>query len=123
MNPPRIDICIEGYNVDQTDFYISYLIDKYNSCEQNYKNALSKISELEAENNKLRSDFLELSDKISGNAIDIEILSRIKRIEKNICSDFVDDIVSETEQADNYNNSERLEFESKLKDFKSLLSL
>lgn len=121
MNPPKIDICIEGYNVDQTDFYISYLIDKYNSCEQNYKNALAKISELEAENQKLRSDFLDLTDKISGNAMDVEILSRLKRIEKNLCSEPLTESDSYTEPEDK-NETERLEFESKLKDFKSLLN-
>ncbi len=120
MNPPKIDICIEGYNVDQTDFYISYLIDKYNSCEQNYKNALNKISELESENRKLRSDFLELTEKISGNSIDIEILSRLKRIEKNLCSEPESDNNIKTEHEEK-NDSERLEFESKLNDFKSLL--
>ncbi len=121
MNPPKIDICIEGYNVDQTDFYISYLIDKYNSCEQNYKNALNKISELEAENQKLRSDYLELAEKISGNAMDIEILSRLKRIEKILCSDVESEFNSDNIHEEK-NNVERLEFESKLKDFKSLLN-
>ena len=120
MNPPKIDICIEGYNVDQTDFYISYLIDKYNSCEQNYKNALSKISELEAENQKLRSDFIELTDKISGNSIDIEILSRLKRIEKNLRTESESDNNIKAEHEEK-KDTERSEFESKLNDFKSLL--
>lgn len=116
MNPPKIDICIEGYNTDQTDFYISYLIEKYNTCEQNYKNALNKISELEAENQRLRSDYLSLSQKIGGNALELEIIGRLKNIENLLGVNNSQPHVHET-------NSEINDFEEKLKDFKSLLNI
>ena len=116
MNPPKIDICIEGYNTDQTDFYISYLIEKYNTCEQNYKNALNKISELEAENQRLRSDYLALSQKIGGNALELEIIGRLKNIENLLGVNNSQPHVHET-------NSEINDFEEKLKDFKSLLNI
>lgn len=116
MNPPKIDICIEGYNTDQTDFYISHLIDKYNTCEQNYKNALNKISELEAENQRLRSDYLSLSQKIGGNALELEIIGRLKNIENLLGVNNSQPHVHET-------NSEINDFEEKLKDFKSLLNI
>lgn len=120
MNPPKIDICIEGYNTEQTDFYISHLLDKYNSCEQNYKNALNKISELEAENEKLRSDFLALTKKIGGNALDIEIINRLKRIEEILGHENHESV---SLQSNNENEAEIASFEEKLKDFKSLLKL
>ena len=116
MKPPKIDICIEGYNTDQTDFYISYLIEKYNTCEQNYKNALNKISELEAENQRLRSDYLSLSQKIGGNALELEIIGRLKNIENLLGVNNSQPHVHET-------NSEINDFEEKLKDFKSLLNI
>ena len=119
MNPPKIDICIEGYNTDQTDFYISYLIEKYNTCEQNYKNALNKISELEAENQRLRSDYLALSQKIGGNALELEIIGRFKNIENLLGVKNTNASQSHIDET----NSEINDFEEKLKDFKSLLNI
>lgn len=119
MNPPKFDICIEGYNTEQTDFYISYLIDKYNSCEQNYKNALNKISELETENEKLRSDFLALTQKIGGNVFEIEIINRLKKIEEILGAEDCDTVDS---PPDPEHEAEIASFEEKLKDFKSLLN-
>ncbi len=119
MNPPKIDICIEGYNTDQTDFYISYLIDKYNTCEQSYKNALNKISELEAENQRLRSDYLSLSQKIGGYALELEIIGRLKNIENLLGVKNTNDSQPHVHKT----NSEINDFEEKLKDFKSLLNI
>lgn len=119
MNPPKFDICIEGYNTEQTDFYISYLIDKYNSCEQNYKNALNKISELENENEKLRSDFLALTKKIGGNVFEIEIINRLKKIEEILGTESQEIISS---SSNHEQEAEIASFEEKLKDFKSLLN-
>ncbi len=31
MKPPKIDVCIEGYDTDQTDFYINNLIEQHDS--------------------------------------------------------------------------------------------
>lgn len=128
MNPPKIDICIEGYNTEQTDFYISHLIDKYNTCNELYGKALAKISTLEAENEKLRSDILALSQKLSGNILDLEIINRIKKIEsalgiKETPEEKSTDIQAQQKPAvETQKSNEIASFEEKLKDLRTLLS-
>lgn len=49
MMPPNIEICIEGYNIEQTDFYLAHIIDKYNSLNELYKKSCEHIVFLEKE--------------------------------------------------------------------------
>lgn len=60
MNPPKLEICFEGYNTDQTDFYIGQLIEKINSLKYENDTSKDRISYLEAENKQLRSELLML---------------------------------------------------------------
>lgn len=60
MNPPKLEICFEGYNTDQTDFYIGQLIEKINILESSNESANERLSFLEAENKQLRSELLTL---------------------------------------------------------------
>ncbi len=119
MNPPKIDICIEGYNTEQTDFYISHLINKINLTTGLYEKALNKISFLENENEKLRNNLIDLSKKLGNNTLDIEILNQLKQIKSvlgiEIAKESDDKNTSETD-------AEKLSFEEKLKDLRNLLN-
>lgn len=64
MNPPKLEICFEGYNTDQTDFYIGQLIEKINALENINKSAESRIESLESENRQLRNELLILVKQI-----------------------------------------------------------
>ena len=50
MKPPKIDVCIEGYDPDQTDFYINNLIEQHDSDTK-------RLAQLQKENAELRADF------------------------------------------------------------------
>ena len=50
MKPPKIDVCIEGYDTDQTDFYINNLIEQHDSDTK-------RLAQLQKENAELRADF------------------------------------------------------------------
>ena len=58
MNPPKLEICFEGYNTDQTDFYIGQLIERINRLESAYDMSKERIASLEAENKQLRNELL-----------------------------------------------------------------
>lgn len=58
MNPPKLEICFEGYNTDQTDFYIGQLIERINRLESAYDTSKERIASLEAENKQLRNELL-----------------------------------------------------------------
>ena len=50
MKPPKIDVCIEGYDTNQTDFYINNLIEQHDSDAK-------RLAQLQKENAELRADF------------------------------------------------------------------
>lgn len=50
MKPPKIDVCIEGYDTDQADFYINNLIEQHDSDTK-------RLAQLQKENAELRADF------------------------------------------------------------------
>lgn len=50
MKPPKIDVYIEGYDTDQTDFYINNLIEQHDSDTK-------RLAQLQKENAELRADF------------------------------------------------------------------
>lgn len=58
MNPPKLEICFEGYNTDQTDFYIGQLIEKISSLSSENESARERIAYLESENKQLRNELL-----------------------------------------------------------------
>ncbi len=117
MNPPKIDICIEGYNTEQTDFYISQLIDKNNLTLQLYEKSLEKITFLESENQKLRNEIIDLSQKLGNNTLDLEILNQLKQIKSALGIENSNEIEVSVEP-----DAEKISFEEKLKDLRSLLN-
>lgn len=60
INPPKLEICFEGYNTDQTDFYIGQLIERINILESANDAAKERLSYLETENKQLRGELLSL---------------------------------------------------------------
>lgn len=76
MKPPKIDICIEGYDTNQTDFYIENLIERHESDSK-------MISELQTENRRLRSELELISDSVKGFTGALEkIGTRLSAVEK-----------------------------------------
>ena len=65
MNLPKIEICIEGYDIEQTDFYLSMLIEKNENLSQLYEETQRRISVLSEANEKLHKDFLNLTKQFS----------------------------------------------------------
>ena len=65
MSLPKIEICIEGYDIEQTDFYLSMLIEKNEILSQLYEEAQRRISVLSEANEKLHKDFLNLTKQFS----------------------------------------------------------
>ena len=55
MNPPKLDVCIEGYNIEQTDFYISCLLEKCVNLSSACEKSEMQIKKLEEENKLLRA--------------------------------------------------------------------
>ncbi len=66
MLPPNFEICFEGYNTEQVDFYLNQLIEKLNSTANLYEKSFSEIKRLEEENNNLRKDFISLVSQFNG---------------------------------------------------------
>lgn len=128
MNPPKIEVCVEGYNIEQTDFYISQLIDKYNICNELYAKSLEKISLLEIENEKLRNNIVDLSKKYGESEINFEIINRLKNIEaffgiKDIESDKVKFKQDDIDTKENtFSKSQNIQFEENLKSLRTLLN-
>lgn len=65
MSLPKIEICIEGYDIEQTDFYLSMLIEKNENLSQLYEETQRRISVLSEANEKLHKDFLNLTKQFS----------------------------------------------------------
>lgn len=86
MNSPRIEICIEGYDIEQTDFYISLLIEKNEQINKLYDDAKVQIALLTQANEKLHKDFLTLTKQFSEtvSSTDSIILEKLRTIEKKI---------------------------------------
>lgn len=128
MNPPKIEVCVEGYNIEQTDFYISQLIDKYNICNELYAKSLEKISLLEIENEKLRNNIVDLSKKCGENEINFKIINRLKNIEaffgiKDEESDKVKFKQDDIDTKENtFSKSQNIQFEENLKSLRTLLN-
>lgn len=79
MNPPKLDVCIEGYNIEQTDFYISCLLEKCVNLSSAYEKSEMRIKKLEEENKKLKDD-LSFLFKRTENSLN----SRLDRIENQL---------------------------------------
>lgn len=84
MNLPRIEICIEGYDIEQTDFYLSMLIEKNENLSQLYEEAQRRISVLSEANEKLHKDFLNLTKQFSEtvSSTDNLIYEKLSSVEK-----------------------------------------
>lgn len=97
MKPPKIDICIEGYDTNQTDFYIENLIERHESD-------LKMISELQDENRHLHSELEMISESINGVTAALEKIGvRLSAVEKalgvseEINSETANKIISEND--------------------------
>lgn len=86
MNFPKIEICIEGYDIEQTDFYISLLIEKNEQLNKLYEEAKEQIASLTETNEKLHKDFLTLTKQFSEtvSSTDNIVLEKLRAVEKKI---------------------------------------
>lgn len=125
MNPPKIDICIEGYNIEQTDFYIAHIIEKYNSLNELYRKSCEHIVFLEKE---CKEGFLAALSETESRIINkLESLeNRLSDVEKEIGIKVEEvEVVSSEDSAQTDENDERFkaelsDFHSELEDIKSL---
>ena len=127
MMPPKIDICIEGYNIEQTDFYIAHIIDKYNSLNELYQKSCEHIVFLEKEcKDGFYTSLSETENRISEYIKSIE--NRIVRIESKlgIPNDaFCSESCMNNEVINDNNErfmAELSDFHSELEDIKSLFT-
>ncbi len=120
MLPPKIDICIEGYNIEQTDFYITHIIDKYNSLNELYQKSCEHIVFLEKEcKNGFNKAINESEERITNK---LELFEkRLSEIEAKIGFEVTnsDCQTTDTSSDNEYDNSE--EFKVVLSDFHSEL--
>lgn len=130
MMPPKIDICIEGYNIEQTDFYIAHIVDKYNSLNELYQKSCEHIVFLEKEcKDGFYTSLNETENRISEYITSIE--KRIVRIESKLGISN-DDFCTEATESSMKNevindNNERFmtelsDFHSELEDLKLLFT-
>ena len=113
MMLPKIEICIEGYNIEQTDFYIDHLLDKYNSLNELYKKSCEHIVFLEKECKDGFYSALSESEK--------RIMEKIDSIDKRLSD--IEEKKSDEIPVDNLELINDLsDFHSELEDIKSLLS-
>lgn len=85
MNPPKIDICIEGYNIEQTDLYIGLLLEKYNQINSQYIKSTETLKLLEEENQTLKNEMLSAIKQISSSLKSFD--ERLDRIENILKTD------------------------------------
>ncbi len=140
MNSPKIEICIEGYDIEQTDFYISLLIEKNEQLNKLYEDAKEQIELLTQTNERLHKDFLSLTKQFSEtvSSTDSIVLEKLRTVEKKVdvlCtqankdsfisknSDYVD-ILEETTNAntDEIVNKNISDLKNELRDLKKLFS-
>lgn len=124
MIPPKIDICIEGYNIEQTDFYIAHIVDKYNSLNELYQKSCEHIVFLEKEcKNGFNAAISESEKRILEKLESFE--TRLKKVENEIgClpdAETVSEACDETEADNERFKAELSDFHSELEDIKSLL--
>lgn len=128
MNPPKLDVCIEGYNIEQTDYYIGSLIEKNSILSSvNQKNE-AEIKRLQEEN-KLLKDNLPLIFKRFEGLLAIR-LDRIEAMLNRIESSFgLSDSVEEKSGKELYRSEQRscdatdndVEIKEKLSEIRKML--
>ncbi len=129
MMPPKIDVCIEGYNIEQTDFYIAHIIDKYNSLNELYQKSCEHIVFLEKDiKNGFDASLAEMEKRILSKIDSFEQrLSRLENGENVNCeetsemnnqSDF--DSTVQDDINDQHYKAELDDFHSELEDLKSI---
>ena len=117
MLAPKIEICIEGYNIEQTDFYIAHLIDKYNSLNELYKKSCEHIVFLEKEcKDGFDKSFSEITNKLDS------IESRVSDLENKFVSKNISVECSNVKDNGEKFITELSDFHSELKDIKSLFA-
>ncbi len=126
MLPPKIEICIEGYNIEQTDFYISHLIDKYNSLNELYQKSCEHIVFLEKECkigfiNSLTECEKRIIDKLVSFENRLEAIESVLGISDEAKNEI--SVVSSDTPSDDYKSAfeaEISDFHSELEDIKQL---
>ncbi len=124
MIPPKIDICIEGYNIEQTDFYIAHIIDNYNSLNELYQKSCEHIVFLEKEcKNGFNAALSETEKRIVDK---LELFDRrISEVENKLGMnaqnyDFLSEKTETTNADEERFKAELSDFHSELEDIKSL---
>lgn len=130
MMPPKIDICIEGYDIEQTDFYIAHIIDKYNSLNELYQKSCEHIVFLEKEcKNGFTAALSETEKRITDKLDSFE--RRLSAVEKELVSDTQNinkenEIIADISDKDEIDaerfKAELSDFHSELEDIKSLFT-
>lgn len=122
MKPPNLEICIEGYNIEQTDFYISSLIEKNSELKKlNEKNS-EKLNKYAEDNEALRKEYLSFVKTVNENfmfrlpSIDKainRIEARLTEIENSLGIAHFEPDFTQTTKEDFQNVSEAAEVETK----------
>ena len=89
MLPPKIEICIEGYNIEQTDFYIAHIIDKYNSFNELYQKSCEHIVFLEKECKNGFAASLSESEKRIIDKLSIANVSKVKVVRDGVVKEIL----------------------------------
>lgn len=117
MTAPKIEICIEGYNIEQTDFYIAHILDKYNSLNELYKKSCEHIVFLEKE---CKDGFTKAISDVMTKLDSVE--SRLSDLENKLASDNETTVVMNPRESDEKFRADLSDFHSELKDIKSLFA-
>ncbi len=102
MTLPKIEICIEGYDIEQTDFYLSMLIEKNNNLMQLYEEAKAQIALLNQNNEMLHKDFINLTKQFSDSisSTDNLIYEKLSNVERKV--DLLVSSINKSESAMNH---------------------
>lgn len=117
MIAPKIEVCIEGYNIEQTDFYIAHILDKYNSLNELYKKSCEHIVFLEKE---CKDGFGKALSEVMSKLDSIE--TRVSDLENKLSFENEAAVLTDTKESDDKFIAELSDFHSELKDIKSLFS-
>lgn len=126
MFKSSLEICSQGYNVEQTDYYIANLEDRITFAEKAYADAVKRIEALEAENALLAG---ELNSKIAliCEKLDVEIAAEpavendieFFDIESDEADSFSEEAVQPVEQVESEADKEVYDPEEDIKNLKS----
>lgn len=96
MFKSSLEICSQGYNVEQTDYYIANLEGRIAFAEKAYGDAVKRIEALEAEN-KILADELKVTLALISEKLEIELPENKPEPEIETVSERIEDCESSCE--------------------------